>query len=364
LKRILSGRVEVVVPAIAVVLTAVGALNSYSATYYYSGAGLAIYLKQLIWFGIGSVAALLVYFMNESALEEFAFPLYVLLVISLLLVLAVGKSTGGARRWLSFGPINLQPSEMGKIVIVIFLSRFFSDIYSSYGLSIRDLFKPLLFVAIPFGLILLQPDLGTGGLYILIFCALAFVACLRLRSILTLVGLALVSLPVLWTFMKDYQKKRVLTFLSPERDPFGSGYHVIQSKIAIGSGGFFGKGFLNGTQGQLRFLPEQHTDFAFSVFAEEWGFIFCMILILLFLIFILRIFYIATQVQNRFSSFVITGVGVYFLLQFFINLAMVMGMFPVVGVPLPFISYGGSSMITSMIAVGIVMNQSKRRYLL
>ncbi|MDH3257896.1 MAG: FtsW/RodA/SpoVE family cell cycle protein, partial [Deltaproteobacteria bacterium] len=150
-------------------------------------------------------------------------------------------------------------------------------------------------------------------------------------------------------------------FMSPEKDPFGTGYHIIQSKIAIGSGGFWGKGFLNGTQGQLRFLPEQHTDFAFSVLAEESGFILSLILIVLFLVFVLRLFSVSMQVQDRYSSFVISGIGIYFTLQIFINFAMVMGIFPVVGIPLPFVSYGGSSMIANMLAVGIVINQSKTR---
>jgi rod shape determining protein RodA len=282
----------------------------------------------------------------------------------LVLVLVIGRVIGGAKRWIIIGPFSIQPSEVGKVFFVLAISKYFYDNFSIKGLGIRDLFKPFLMTLLPFGLIVLQPDLGTGGIYILLFAGIAFVACLRLKSILTLAGTGIIGIPVLWSLMKGYQKKRVLTFLSPEKDPFGAGYHVIQSKIAIGSGGFWGKGFLKGTQGQLRFLPEQHTDFAFSVMAEEWGFFLCLIVLLLFLFFILRIFYISSQVQNRYSSFVISGLGIYFLIQLFINLAMVMGLFPVVGVPLPFVSYGGSSMLTNMLAVGIIINQSKMRFLL
>ncbi|RMG61271.1 MAG: rod shape-determining protein RodA [Deltaproteobacteria bacterium] len=364
MRRFFTGRTETILPILALFLSAVGVLNTYSATFYARGGGFPIYLKQVVWVGLGFFLALGISWLNESLLEDISLPVYVITLLLLLLVLVAGKTTGGARRWISLGPVSIQPSELGKVAIILFLGRYFARSYNPYGITLRDLVVPFAFVLVPFFLIILQPDLGTGGLYILIFAGMAYLASLRTRSIATLFLAGLVSLPVVWNLMRDYQKKRVLTFLSPERDPFGAGYHVIQSKIAIGSGGLFGKGFLQGTQGQLRFLPEQHTDFAFSVFAEEWGFFVCLVFLILFLLFILRIFFLARQVQDRFSALVIGGIGVYFLLQFSINLAMVMGLFPVVGVPLPFVSYGGSSMLTSMLAVGVVMNQSKRRFLL
>jgi rod shape determining protein RodA len=364
LRKIITGKREIILPFLAVLISCVGIINAYSATYYYSYVGIPIYLKQAIWLIAGVIIMIAVAYMKENVFEESSYPLYAFVVVSLLSVLLFGTVFGGSKRWLSLGPLNFQPSEVGKIFFVLAISRFFSDRVAMSGLELRDLAIPFLMTLVPFTLIAYQPDLGTAGLYFLIFIGVSIVARLRIKSIVKLLAFGLITVPILWMMMKDYQKERVFSFMSPEKDPFGTGYHLIQSKIAIGSGGFWGKGFLNGTQGQLRFLPEQHTDFAFSVLAEEWGFIICLVLILLFLVFILRLFYISMQVQDRYSSFAISGIAIYFLSQVFINFAMVMGMFPVVGVPLPFVSYGGSSMIANMLAVGIVMNQSKTRFFL
>lgn len=364
MKRIITGKRETVLPLLAILLSVIGIVNGYSSTYYYSHVGMPIFMKQTLWFVVGVVLLIGVGLMKENFFEEFSYPLYTFLLVSLVSVLVFGKVIGGSKRWLVLGPLNFQPSEVGKLFFVLALSRFFSDRFTVRGMELRDLVLPFFMTLLPFVLIVYQPDLGTAGLYFLILIGISIVACLRKRSIIKLIIFGLVTVPLLWMTMKDYQKERVLSFMSPEKDPFGKGYHLIQSKIAIGSGGFWGKGFINGTQGQLRFLPEQHTDFAFSVLAEEWGFLLCLILLIVYLIFILRLFYISMQVQDRYSSFVIAGVGIYFSLQVFINFAMVMGMFPVVGVPLPFISYGGSSMIANMFAVGVVINQSKTRFFL
>lgn len=364
MKKIITGKREILLPLLALLLSCIGIINAHSATYYYPHVGMPIYLKQTIWLIAGLVILVAVASMKENFLEEFSYPLYVFLIVMLLSVLFFGKVIGGSKRWLSLGPISLQPSEVGKIFFVLAVSRYFSDRFTVKGLELKDLILPFLITLTPFVLIAYQPDLGTAGLYFLIFIGISLVACLSRRSIIKLVAFGIVTVPLLWMMMKEYQKERVFSFMSPEKDPFGTGYHIIQSKIAIGSGGFWGKGFLNGTQGQLRFLPEQHTDFAFSVLAEEWGFILSLILIVLFLIFVLRLFSVSMQVQDRYSSFVISGIGIYFTLQIFINFAMVMGIFPVVGIPLPFVSYGGSSMIANMLAVGIVINQSKTRLFL
>lgn len=364
MKKIITGKREITLPFLAVFISIVGIVNAYSSTYYYPHRGIPIYLKQAIWLIIGVIILVAVASMKENFFEESSYPLYAFVIFSLLTVLLFGKVFGGSKRWLSLGPFNFQPSEVGKIFFVLAISRFFSDRFTIRGLELRELAVPFIMTLLPFVLIAYQPDLGTAGLYFLIFIGVSLVARLRIRSIVKLVVFSLITVPLLWLMMKDYQKERVFSFMSPEKDPFGTGYHLIQSKIAIGSGGFWGKGFLNGTQGQLRFLPEQHTDFAFSVLAEEWGFVICLVLILLFLIFILRLFYISMQVQDRFSSFAISGIGIYFMAQVFINFAMVMGTFPVVGVPLPFVSYGGSSMIANMLAVGIVINLSKTRFFL
>jgi rod shape determining protein RodA len=196
----------------------------------------------------------------------------------------------------------------------------------------------------------------------IILVGMIVVACVKGKVLLLMGGAGAAAVPGLWFLMKDYQKQRVLTFLDPERDPLGAGYHVIQSKIAVGSGGFLGKGYLHGTQGSLRFLPEQHTDFAFAVFAEEWGFVGALVLLALFLFLVYRGFYLASRSQHRFASFACGGLAVYFLAHIAINLAMVCGLFPVVGIPLPFVSYGGSSMLTNMMALGIMSNLARSRF--
>jgi len=363
-RRIRSGKIEVFLPLFALLLAALGIVNAYSSTFYYSPHGLPVYVKQSIWVIVGFLIMLSVSWMQENHLEEFSYPLYGILVLFLIGVLVFGRVIGGARRWIVIGPLNFQPSEFGKVFFILAMSKYFSDRFVIQGVDLKELIFPALLTSIPFILVVSQPDLGTAGIYILLFLGISFVACLNVKSISKLAFTGVIAVPILWMVMHDYQKKRILTFLNPEKDPFGAGYHIIQSKIAIGSGGFWGKGFLRGTQGQLRFLPEQHTDFAFSVIAEEWGFFLCLLVLILFFLLVMRIFYIATQVQDRYSSFAISGIGIYFLLQVFINLAMVMGMFPVVGVPLPFISYGGSSMIANMLALGIVINLSKHRHIL
>jgi rod shape determining protein RodA len=217
-------------------------------------------------------------------------------------------------------------------------------------------------VLIPFLLVALQPDLGSAGVLLFILAGMTVLACVKARVLTLYAVLGSAAIPALWFFMKDYQRQRVLTFLDPERDPLGAGYHVIQSKIAVGSGGLLGKGYLQGTQGALRFLPEKHTDFAFAVFSEEWGFAGSALLLLLFALLIRRLFHLAIRSQDRFASFACGGMAVYFLTHVIINLAMVCGLFPVVGIPLPFVSYGGSSMMTNMLALGIAANLSRSRF--
>ena len=215
---------------------------------------------------------------------------------------------------------------------------------------------------VPFLLVAMQPDLGTAGIFLLVLAAMMVIACVRGKVFLFAGVVGAAAAPGLWFLMKDYQKQRVLTFLDPGRDPLGAGYHVIQSKIAVGSGGFLGKGYLHGTQGSLRFLPEQHTDFAFAVFSEEWGFAGSVVLLLLFLALAYRMAYLASRSQDRFASFACGGIASYFLAHILINIAMVCGLFPVVGIPLPFVSYGGSSMLTNMMALGILANLSRTRF--
>ncbi len=349
---------------LVVAVSLLGILNIYSATTPYKITGAPYYLKQFYWMTFGMFIALLICSFDYHLLEDFSYWLYGFLVILLLAVLVVGRSSMGATRWLHLGFINIQPSELMKIVIIITFAHFFNNFHAQGGLAVRDVFLPLGILILPAVLIMKQPDLGTATLVILIAVSMTFYVGLRWSTIVTFV---LVAIPMAWLgwshFLRPYQKNRILDFINPERSRLGSGYHIIQSKIAVGSGGLTGKGFIKGTQSQLRFLPEQHTDFAFSVFAEEWGFIGCLVLIILYLSLVLWGLNIARRCNDRFGCLLAMGVTAMLFWHIVINMGMVIGMFPVVGVPMPFFSYGGTSMITSMVGIGILQSISMRRFM-
>jgi rod shape determining protein RodA len=251
-----------------------------------------------------------------------------------------------------------------KLVIIVTFARFFNNFQSVGGLTVKDVLIPLGLLAVPAALIMKQPDLGTATLVMLIALSMIMYVGLRWSTVVTFVCVTIPMAWVGWAFLlRPYQKNRVLDFLNPERSRLGSGYHIIQSKIAVGSGGLAGKGFVKGTQAQLRFLPEQHTDFAFSVFAEEWGFIGCLLLIIIYLSLVLWGLNIARRCNDRFGGLLAVGVTAMLFWHIVINMGMVIGLFPVVGVPLPFFSYGGTSMITSMVGIGLLQNISMRRFM-
>ncbi|HEY3306889.1 MAG TPA: rod shape-determining protein RodA [Desulfuromonadaceae bacterium] len=349
---------------LALIICLLGILNIYSATTPYKIIGAPYYIKQMYWLLFGLFIMLVVCSIDYHILEDLSYWLYGFLIILLLAVLVIGRRSMGATRWLHLGFFNIQPSELMKIVIIITYARFFNNFHSIDRLTVKDLCIPIGILALPTMLIMKQPDLGTAILVILIAISMTFYVGLRWGTIVTFV---LVTIPVAWLawakLLRPYQKNRILDFLDPERSRLGSGYHIIQSKIAVGSGGIIGKGYIKGTQSQLRFLPEQHTDFAFSVFAEEWGFIGCLILIVLYLSLVLWGLNIARRCNDRFGGLLAVGVTAMLFWHIVINMGMVIGMFPVVGVPLPFFSYGGTSMITSMIGVGILQNISMRRFM-
>ena len=355
-------RVDWPVFLLVLALCGVGLLNVYSGTRVFPSSGIPLYYKQVAWILLGVGVFLLFCFTGGGLIEEWTPHLFSAAIVLLVVVLLAGKIRGGAQRWLSLGIFNVQPSEFAKIALVLALARHFSGRYTYEGIGFRDLVPALGITMAPFLLVALQPDLGTAGIFLIILAAMLVIACLRARVFLLAGAAGAALVPGLWFVMKDYQKQRVLTFLDPGRDPLGAGYHVIQSKIAVGSGGILGKGYLQGTQGSLRFLPEQHTDFAFAVFSEEWGFAGSAVLLALFLALVYRMFYLASQSQDRFASFACGGIASYFLAHIVINIAMVCGLFPVVGIPLPFVSYGGSSMLTNMIALGIVGSLSRTRF--
>ncbi|GAB4368664.1 MAG: rod shape-determining protein RodA [Deltaproteobacteria bacterium] len=356
------GRLDGPLLLIVLALCGIGLLTVYSGTRSFGGRGLPLFGKQAIWLVLGIGAFLAVYLVGDGYLEETAWPAYGTILLLLVIVLVAGKVRGGAQRWLSVGGFNLQPSEFAKIALILALASVFADRYTLAGMGLSDTARAILVAVPPFLLVALQPDLGTAGVLLLILAAMMLVACVRVRvfAVLALAGAG--GIPVLWMLMRDYQKQRVLTLLDPERDPLGSGYHVIQSKIAVGSGGLFGKGYLHGTQGALRFLPEQHTDFAFAVFSEEWGFAGSIVLLALYLALCHRGFTLASRCQDRFAAIACGGISAYFLVHVVINLLMVCGLFPVVGIPLPFVSYGGSAMLTNMMALGILQNLARTRF--
>jgi rod shape determining protein RodA len=343
-------------------IACVGILNLYSATASWSAAT-PVYLKQISWLGIGLLIAFAICIFDYRHLEYLGFLFYGINILLLLFVLFFGKTSMGATRWIDLGFFQLQPSEIMKIVIIITLARYFGDRGNLRGHTFSELLPPFLLLGFPALLIMKQPDLGTAMLVLFIGGTMALFAGIRRGTLAVLSVLGTAAAVGGWFLLHDYQKERIRTFLNPERDPLGSGYHIIQSKIAVGSGGFFGKGFMEGTQSQLSFLPERHTDFAFSVFAEEWGFAGCLVLLLLYLMVILWGIYIARRASDRFGMYLALGVVAMLFWHMVVNLGMVIGLLPVVGVPLPLFSYGGTSMITTMIGVGLLLNISMRRFM-
>lgn len=346
------------------IVAAISILNLYSATYPIRDVGGSlIFVKQIYWFSIGFVVFLLMTTFNYHLLERFAYPVYFLSIALLIAVLFIGKVTSGSQRWLSMGPVSLQPSELAKVAVLIVLAKFFSENSGFREYRLRDLWQPFVLIGIPSILILKEPDLGTALLLVLVSLSVVLFVKVNWKSLSILVLSALSVAPFIWFNLKEYQKMRILTFIKPDMDPLGAGYHINQSKIAIGSGQLWGKGFLKGTQTRLNFLPEQHTDFVFSVLAEEWGFFGSVFLILLYMFLILWGLNIAKDSKDKFGSIMAVGVVAIVFWQVAINVGMATGLLPVVGIPLLFFSYGGSSLISSMALMGLLMNISMRRFM-
>ncbi|MFH0788338.1 MAG: rod shape-determining protein RodA [Pseudomonadota bacterium] len=346
-------------------LIAIGVVNLYSATFQAEeGKGSPIYLKQIYWAGCGFLFLVIILFFDYHLLLPVAYPLYWISLILLIAVLLFGRPISGSQRWLTLASFSFQPSELVKISLILALAKYFFENDFDRRYTFRDLYIPLGMVLLPALLIMRQPDLGTALLLLLLSISIFLFLGIDWKTLFISIGSLVLSLPLVWFVLKDYQKKRLFTFIQPESDPLGAGYHIIQSKIAVGSGAFWGKGFLKGTQGQLRFLPEQHTDFAFSVLSEEWGFIGSLVVVTLFLLLILTALNIARQSKDRFGLVLALGIGALFFWQSLVNMGMVVGLVPVVGVPLPFISYGGSSIIASLIGVGLLLNIQMRRFII
>jgi rod shape determining protein RodA len=312
-----------------------------------------------LWLGLALIFAIVL--VDLRSWMRVAYPFYFIVLFLLVLVPLIGVESGGAQRWLGFGEYSFQPSEIMKIALVLALARYYQWLPPEKVWRPDAVLPPLLMIGLPTLLALGQPDLGTAALFAVVGCGLLFLAGVSwLYFIGAFVGVIAV-LPHVWEKLHDYQKERVLTLIDPDRDPLGSGYHILQSKIAIGSGGFTGKGYMQGTQAQLNFLPEKHTDFIFTMFAEEMGFIGAASLLALYLLALLFITYMALRCRSTFTRLVAAGMGLCLFTYVFINVAMVTGLVPVVGVPLPLVSYGGTSMLTMMAGLGFVLNAHVNR---
>ena len=354
--------------SIVILISTIGILTIFSATRQPS-AGESVqatfYIKQMVWLVISLLALILFISFDYIWLGRIALPLYVTGLILLLIVLIAGRTGMGAQRWLSLGPLSFQPSEFFKLMFIVMLSSYYSFIRESLGISgLMRVF--LLVVLVPFILLFKQPDLGTAIVVLLIFISVSLAKGLHRKVIIIIVVVGMISLPflgnIMWTGLKDYQKNRIIAFIDPEVDPSGIGYHINQSKIAIGSGEFLGKGYLEGTQGPFRFLPEKHTDFIFAVFAEEWGFLGSVFLLSLYLLLILRGLDTASKAKDDFGRLLALGITFMFSIYFFVNVGMTLGIMPVVGIPLPFMSYGGTALLSNYISIAVLINIRTRRF--
>ena len=342
------------------VLAAIGITMLYSAA---NGSWRPWALNQLVRFGVGFGVMLFFALIDIRVLMRNANVFYFFTLI-LLVIVEVGGHVGmGAQRWINFGFFKLQPSELMKIALVLALARFFHTSSLQSIESIKGIIPALLLALVPAGLIIIQPDLGTGLMLLFTTTAIFFAIGVQLWKFAIVAVCGIVLMPIAWMFLHDYQRDRVLTFLNPERDPLGAGYHIIQSKIALGSGGVFGKGFLKGTQSHLNFLPEKHTDFIFTMLSEEWGMIGAVFVILVNFCIIAYGYSFAMKSTSYFGKVVAIGLTTNYFLYVSINTAMVLGLIPVVGIPLPLISYGGTVMLSIMASFGILLSVYINRHI-
>lgn len=351
---------------IIMLLSIAGILTIYSATRSpITNETPNFYIKQIYWLIISIAALLAITGFDYSWLKRLSYLFYWMGILLLLIVLVIGRSGMGAKRWIELGFLSFQPSEVFKVFFVLALSRYLEEINTQLNLIMLLRFFFIL-VALPFLLIFKQPDLGTSVIIIIVFLVLVAMKGLEKRTATLIIIIGIVSIPfldnILWENLKDYQKNRIVAFMEPEVDPSGIGYHINQSKIAIGSGKVFGKGYLKGTQGPFRFLPEKHTDFIYAVLAEEWGFAGGLFILFLYLTLLLRGLNTALKAKDEFGRLLAIGITSIFCIHFFVNIGMTMGIMPVVGIPLPFMSYGGTALITNFLLAGMLINIRARRF--
>ena len=321
-----------------------------------------IIVNQVFNISVGLIIFTLVIFTNPRILFGYAPILFFLTIFLLVLVHFFGIESNGAKRWLAFGGLNLQPSELIKITLPLMSAWLYQNFQNKISLKVHLI--AIFLILVPVYLVLLQPDLGTSIMIALSGFLIIFLAGVSWRLILSSLVITILSSPIIWMNLHIYQKNRILNMLDPFADPLGTGYHTIQSMIAIGSGGGFGKGWGQGSQTNLNFLPEANTDFIFAVYAEEFGFFGVILIFALFLFLIYRIFNLANDMQDTFSKLLTVSLGASIFAAIFVNIAMISGLVPVVGLPLPFMSYGGTSMVVSLISIGIIMNLNNHKTLI
>jgi rod shape determining protein RodA len=399
------GKYDIITFILILALVAVGTIAIYSATSVADVDANSFFVRQIMWAILVILIMIMVSIIPLRIISRFSYWFYGFTLFTLILVYLVGKVGQGAERWLVIGPLHIQPSEFAKLATVLAVSKFLSDQYADIN-KIKYFFISVGLIIVPFILIARQPDLGTSLVFLALVIPVLFWAGLNWFSIfiiltpvltiilsfnfisflilmltitiililsgkkpIILVAVFLLNIfvgiitPYLWNQLRPYQQQRILTFINPEQDPKGAGYQIIQSQVAIGSGGLWGKGYMNGTQTHLRFLPAQHTDFIFSVIGEEFGFVGVSAILLLFMLLIIRLIAIAGAIRQSFESMVVIGIATIILFHVIINIGMTIGMAPVTGLPLPFLSYGGSSLMANLIMMGIVLNISRTKYI-
>jgi len=354
-------------------ISLIGIAAVYSATYTSRGPS-SLFTKQLVWVSIGLIIMFLALIPDYHTVGRYAYLLYALSLVLLFLVMVMGKTGMGAQRWLAIGPFAFQPSELAKLSLTLALARYFAEDPKQGDYELKDLIIPIIMVLVPLMLVLKQPDLGTALMLFLSASMIVILAGIRLRSVMfvLLIGLTIASLvflvsPVrhkIWGSLKPYQQNRIKAFIDPSSDPLGSGYHANQSKISVGSGQITGRGYRKGTQSQMAFLPERHTDFIFAVIAEETGLVGSSVLLFLYLLLLLVGVDAAKNAKDRLGVLMAGGIVSMLSLYVFINMGMAVGIVPVVGVPLPLVSYGGTSIITTFLSLGILLNIQSRRFML
>ncbi|MDE3226851.1 MAG: rod shape-determining protein RodA [Nitrospirota bacterium] len=349
--------------AVTAAILVLGVLSIYSVTYAQTGTGLPLYIKQVLWILVGCAAFVAMLAVDYHKIARWSYVLYGLILLLLAVVLMAGKTSRGAQRWIPIGPFAFQPSEFAKLVLILVLATYYA--HAPREGWIQRVVLPGLLMMPGLLLILKQPDLGSGLSFLAIYAALLLVVGMRSKAMGILLLFAVMLFPfaweLLWGALHDYQRERIMTFLDPAYDTGGKGYHALQSRIAIGSGELLGKGLHGGTQSQLKFLPEGHTDFVFAVFAEEWGFLGTLLVLALFLGLLMLSLEIAVKAKDVLGALLAAGIVGMLGFCLMVNIGMTAGLLPIVGIPLPLMSYGGSAVVTTMAALGLLLNIKRRR---